>query len=60
MSKKGKKLHSKSFEQVAVLRDFYQKHGGDWKSQQILELSQELKLTKNQIYKYLWQLKKAD
>lgn len=56
--KRVRKNTSKTTEQVAVLKEFFEKNSGWWTSADLERLAVQLNLSKAQVYKYLWNLRK--
>ena len=52
-----RKLRMKSDQQIKVLNEFFNSHS-EWTNEDINALGSQLKLTRSQIYKFLWNLRK--
>jgi hypothetical protein len=56
----GKKNLTKTGEQRERLRVFFQDYQGDWLREDIIKVSQAIGLSRQQVYKWLWDRKKAE
>ncbi len=59
-SRPPRRLLIKTEEQKQAMEKFYISTRGEWSKKALKSLSQKIKLSQNQTYKYLWNKKKKD
>lgn len=56
----GKKNLTKSEDQKSKLERFYAKKSSNWDREEIIKFSKSIGLTRQQVYKWLWDKKKGE
>lgn len=56
----GKKNVTKSADQRLQLEHFYEHRQGGWRREEIMTISRAAGLTRQQVYKWLWDRKRAE